>query len=124
MENATRNITTEKELLVRLKKLMAEKSYRAIQRDHFPEISLPTLRRMGNGQFPKTKRIRDLLGLPLLVSVNACPNCGGKHPIRKCSIKKKKEHRVWACSKKELETIAAYMRFFRSRENESVIETP
>jgi len=95
---------------------MAEKSLRAIQREHFQDISLPTLRRIGNGQLPKTKRLRELLGLPLLVSVNSCTNCGGAHPIRKCSVKKKKAPRVWTCSKKELATIAAYMRFFRSRD--------
>lgn len=117
MGNTTKNITTEKELLVRLKKLMDEKSLRAVQREHFSEISLPTLSRISAGRFPKTNRIRKLLGLPLLVSVNACPNCGGKHPIRKCSIKKKKASRVLTGSKRELATIAAYMRFFKRRES-------
>jgi len=115
MENATKYTTTEKELQRRLKKLISQKSLRAIQREYFQDISLPTLARISAGWFPKTNRIRNLLGLPLLVSVNSCPNCGGAHPIRKCSPKKKKAPRALTCSKKELATIAAYMIFFRSR---------
>jgi len=117
MESATKNTTTENELHGRLKMLMCQNSLREIQREEYQDISLPTLARIRKGQFPKTKRIRELLGLPLLVSVNCCPNCGGSHPIRKCSIKKKKAPRVLTGSKKELATIAAYMRFFKRRES-------
>lgn len=116
MGKATKNTTTEKELLIRLEKLMGEKSLRAIQRENFSEISLPTLSRIGNGQFPKTKRIRELLGLPLLVSVNCCTNCGGAHPIRKCSPRKKKVTQVLSGSREDIAVIKSYIEFFKSVE--------
>jgi len=116
MENATRNITTEKELLCRLKKLMGEKSLRATQREYFPDISPPTLLRIRKGLFPKIKRIRDLLGLPPLVTVNACPNCGGAHPIRKCSPRKKRGERILTGSSDDIAVIKWYIEFFKSVE--------
>jgi len=116
MENATRNITTEKEVHDTPKKLMCDKPLRAVQREHFSEISLPTLSRISAGRFPKTKRIRSLLGLPPLVTVNACPNCGGAHSIRKCSPRKNSVTLVLAGSREDRLVIKWWIEFFKSVE--------
>lgn len=116
MGNATKNITTEKELHGRLKMLIGQNSLREIQREEYQDISLPTLSRISAGKFPKTKRLRDLLGLPLLVSVDCCPNCGGKHPIRKCSPRKKKGKRMLTGSRDDIAVIKWYIEFFKSVE--------
>jgi len=116
MVNATKNTTTEKELKDRLEKLMCGKSLRSVQREHFQDISLPTLARISAGRFPKTKRLRELLGLPLLVSVNCCTNCGGAHPIRKCSPRKKRGEPMLTGSRDDIAVIKWYIEFFKSVE--------
>ena len=64
----------------RLERLLKEKKFlRKIQREDYPEASLGTLSRISKGEFPVTKKIRDLFDLTSTQEIAVCPVHGIVH---------------------------------------------
>ena len=83
-----KQVTTERELGLRLKKLLSEKSLSEVLRVDFPFSSFGALSRIAAGIFPKRPEVRVRFGLPPMVSIAGCPNCGGAHSMRACRPKR------------------------------------
>ena len=84
--------TTERDLGLRLRRLLKKKSLGAVLRDDFQFSSYGTLSRIAEGDFPKRPGVRAKFGLPPMMSVAGCPNCDGVH-TRACRPKRIKVER-------------------------------
>lgn len=88
-----KQVTTERKLGIRLKRLLKKKSLGDVLREDFPFSSFGTLSRIAAGNFPKRPDIRERFGLPSMVSVVGCPNCDGVH-TRACRPKRVKVNQM------------------------------
>ena len=82
-----RNSYSETELLIRLQHLSdSGLSLREIATlEFYGKVSHGTVQRALKRQFPKSKKIRDAMGLPALAHVPACPDCGAGHAVGWCT---------------------------------------
>jgi len=108
----------DEELQRHVLRLLKSKKLTAILNDDFPFSSLGTLARIRDGKFPTTHKVRSSFGLAGMVTVASCTNCGGAHPIRKCSPKKSKIE--CTATKLDLEIIKTYVAFFKNRESYAI----
>jgi len=104
---------TDKELTLRLKSLLDKKSLRRVLAEDFTFSSLGMLARIRDGGRVVGIEYRERFGLTTMVAVSSCPNCGGTHPIRKCSPKKERRKLMISGSLRDRATIKAYIEFFK-----------